>query len=41
MKKPYEEPELIIELFLDTDIIVCSGWGGESGGDEPDPDPDW
>ena len=41
MKKPYEDPEIIIEFFPAEDVIVCS-WGGEGGGDEPD-DPiiDW
>jgi hypothetical protein len=36
MKKPYEEPEFIIEFFSDTDVIVCS-WGGTGGdiGDDP------
>ena len=33
MKKPYEEPRIIIELFLDADVIVCS-----IGDDYEDPD---
>lgn len=35
MKKPYEEPVLIIELFEGPDIIAFSG--GEGGDDEEDP----
>ncbi len=33
MKKPYEDPVLIIEIFPGPDIIAFS-WGG-GGGDEP------
>ena len=40
MKKPYEEPEISIELFTDQDILTNS-WGGEGGGDEPDEPIDW
>lgn len=35
MKKPYEEPVLVIELFEGPDIIAFS-WGG-GGGYEDDP----
>lgn len=33
MKKPYEAPELVIELFTGRDVIVCS-WGEELPGDD-------
>ena len=37
MKKPYEEPVLIIELFDGPDIIAHSmgGGGSDEGGDGP------
>ncbi len=39
MKKPYEEPKIIIEFFLGQDIVTFSGGsnpGGEDDwGDEP------
>ena len=37
MKKPYEEPVLVIELFEGPDIIAFSigGGGGDEGGDGP------
>ena len=37
MKKTYEEPEIVIELFSGEDVIVCSDWGGGGDGGEDDP----
>ena len=42
MKKPYEGPKMIIELFLGHDIITWSGGGnpgGEGGWDDDDDNP--
>ncbi len=39
MKKPYEDPVLIIELFPGQDIIAFSmgGGSGDEGGDDEEP----
>ena len=34
MKKEYKEPKIVIELFPGQDVIACSDWGGEGGGEE-------
>lgn len=37
MKKEYVEPQIVIDLFLDPDVIACSGNIGENP-EDPDPD---
>ena len=37
MKREYEEPQIVIELFQDQDVIVCSDYSGEIPGDGDEP----
>ncbi len=38
MKKPYEEPEIVVERFPEEDVISCSiTTDPEDPGDDPEP----
>ncbi len=38
MKKTYDEPEILIELFPGQDVITGSGFGGGGGNNDDNPD---